>query len=29
VIDIAEDSATIAEIKDGTPGSPFVVGKRP
>ncbi len=29
VIDVAEDSATIAEIKDGTPGTPFVVSKRP
>lgn len=29
VIDVSEDSATISEVKDGNPGSPFVVGKRP
>lgn len=29
VLEIAEDSATVAELKDGVPGKPFVVNKRP
>ena len=29
VIEVSEDSATIAEVKDGNPGAPFVVGKKP
>lgn len=29
LVDVTEESATVSEIKDGTPGAPFAVTKRP